>query len=500
MAATSKVENAFRIPRIVMARGTDALPLRSQKASRSNLGSLVAVAVVLFAKGPDLLAGTISGAVRGRLPLASSPYYVSGDLRLPAGDSLLIEPGVELRFSPSSSFVVEGRLIAHGTEQDSIWFTSGAAQGGLPGDWNGIFLSGNATAPISRAVIAYAATGITCAGGAPVLASNTLRKNVNGIDCLDGAAPQIRDSFFIANVNAAIRCIGSAPTIRANLIIGNALGGFESAIVCNAASPAILLNLIYANGNSGIDCANGAAPHIYQNTVAVNDFGITISDANPVLHNNLITGSATGISCENASPEIRFNDVFGNTQSDFFNCPPAVGVPVTVNFNNDSCDVFANICADPLYTDPASGDFRLGERSPCIDAGNPANPASVVYYGARPDVGYHEFSESTLSVELSHFILPQQHKLRQNHPNPFNPSTTIAYEITGAEETPVRLLIYNTTGQVIRELVNMRQSPGGYQIVWAADDDANKPVAAGLYFYRLEVGDEILARRMILVR
>lgn len=550
--------------------------------SRTGSRALLTLAFVL--SGTTLLAGNITGAVRGRLSLAASPYFVTGDLRVQPGDSLVIEPGVEMRFGASSSFIVEGVLIAHGTEQDSIRFTSNAPQGGAPGDWNGIFLYRDGESPIQRAVVSYAATGITCDGSAPVIEFNDVRKNVNGIDCLNGATPQIRYNQLAYNVNAAIRCSASAPMIQANLIRHNALSGFESAVVCNGANPTIQLNLIYANGNSGIDCANGAAPLIYQNTLAGNNFGITISDSDPVLHNNLITGSITGISCENAAPQVRFNNVVGNLDRDFLNCPPGVGERTTVNFNNDSCDVFANISFDPFYVNPAEGDFRIGEDSPCVDAGNPANPADFVFSGARPDIGFHEFDGGTLSVEFSYFLwrngelvwetasetnnlgfeiqraihsgsqfvviafvpgnsttasprtyhyrdevnsgiyyyrlkqidtdgssrlsavlrvdyaMPRQHTLGQNYPNPFNPSTTIAYEISGAVEMPVRLLIYNGLGQVIRELINTRQLPGRHQVAWAADDALGRPVTSGVYFYRLEINDEIQARQMILVR
>lgn len=78
-------------------------------------------------------------------------------------------------------------------------------------------------------------------------------------------------------------------------------------------------------------------------------------------------------------------------------------------------------------------------------------------------------------------------KLSQNYPNPFNPSTTISYDIKGAQN--VTLKIYNTLGQEVKTLVNTRQNAGNYKVQWDGKDNAGKSVASGVYIYRLEAGD-----------
>jgi hypothetical protein len=82
------------------------------------------------------------------------------------------------------------------------------------------------------------------------------------------------------------------------------------------------------------------------------------------------------------------------------------------------------------------------------------------------------------SVAENKADIPAVFSLRQNFPNPFNPSTTIYYGLPS--RSTVRLVIYNVLGQIVSELVNSEQSAGWNQTVWNAN------AASGLYFYRLE--------------
>ena len=79
---------------------------------------------------------------------------------------------------------------------------------------------------------------------------------------------------------------------------------------------------------------------------------------------------------------------------------------------------------------------------------------------------------------------PMEFALHQNFPNPFNPDTTIKYQL--AESADVTLQIYNVLGQVVRTLVAAEsQVPGRYQIRWNGMDDRGVPVSSGVYFYHL---------------
>ena len=87
--------------------------------------------------------------------------------------------------------------------------------------------------------------------------------------------------------------------------------------------------------------------------------------------------------------------------------------------------------------------------------------------------------------------------LQPNYPNPFNPSTTIPYQLT--ESVEVELTIFDMLGRKVRTLASGRQAAGAYQVEWDGRDDAGWVVAGGAYFYRLHFGDYAQVRRLMLL-
>jgi len=75
--------------------------------------------------------------------------------------------------------------------------------------------------------------------------------------------------------------------------------------------------------------------------------------------------------------------------------------------------------------------------------------------------------------------IPSLFKLDQNYPNPFNPATTIRYSLPG--NCRVKLSVYNSLGQLIKELVNGEKSAGSYEVQF----DGSK-LASGVYFYSIK--------------
>jgi hypothetical protein len=88
--------------------------------------------------------------------------------------------------------------------------------------------------------------------------------------------------------------------------------------------------------------------------------------------------------------------------------------------------------------------------------------------------------------------------LLPNAPNPFNPLTSIRYEV--GTTAPVRLAIYNIHGQVVRRLVDGPRSPGCYTAVWDGRADTGESVASGVYLCRLQVGSFGDAKKMVLAK
>ena len=104
-------------------------------------------------------------------------------------------------------------------------------------------------------------------------------------------------------------------------------------------------------------------------------------------------------------------------------------------------------------------------------------------------------TQGALSVEST----PTEFALLQNFPNPFNPETTIGYNL--AEGGDVSLRIYNIVGQVVRTLVNERQSAGRYQVRWSGSDDRGVAVSSGIYFYQVSAAGKFQdVKRLMLLK
>jgi hypothetical protein len=91
-------------------------------------------------------------------------------------------------------------------------------------------------------------------------------------------------------------------------------------------------------------------------------------------------------------------------------------------------------------------------------------------------------------------------QLRQNHPNPFNPTTRIVYDVPQGPPTLVSIAIYDVAGSHVRTLVHEARLPGRHVATWDARDDRGGAVASGIYFYRMVAGEFVATRKMLLLR
>ncbi len=95
-------------------------------------------------------------------------------------------------------------------------------------------------------------------------------------------------------------------------------------------------------------------------------------------------------------------------------------------------------------------------------------------------------------------IAPEEFVLDQNHPNPFNPETTIRYQLDMPAE--VSLAVYSIDGHQVRTLVNRHHPTGAYTVTWKGRDNSGRRVASGVYLYRLQAGERVLTRRMMMIK
>ncbi len=89
-------------------------------------------------------------------------------------------------------------------------------------------------------------------------------------------------------------------------------------------------------------------------------------------------------------------------------------------------------------------------------------------------------------------------RLNSNYPNPFNPSTTISFDL--AQPGQAKLCVYNVKGQLVKTLANSNLNPGAHRIVWDGRDEGSREVSSGVYFYRLETKDYTSTRKMLMLK
>lgn len=294
-------------------------------------------------------------------------------------------------------------------------------------------------------------------------------------------------------------------------VLGNWIGGNKHGILIYGSSHIALRNnliglnkihdeiLELGNEGSGITFTEGAHDNlITENFIRFNHTGIWIYGIDTI-HNRVSRNHISG----NWGMGGIVNESGGNLEL----APPVIS---SVSSTSVSGTAIPNATVE-IYTDPENqGLIFQGETS--ADAGGNftwngtiTGPHTNVTAIAIDESGNTSmFSQAAVITHVENrddSNIPKRFSLSQNVPNPFNPQTTIRYEITSAgnQKVKVELHIYNMQGQLIRTLVNEEKSPGVYEAQWNGMDEADMPVAAGIYLYRIFAGEYNNVKKMILI-
>lgn len=127
---------------------------------------------------------------------------------------------------------------------------------------------------------------------------------------------------------------------------------------------------------------------------------------------------------------------------------------------------------------------------------SPTNPS--VMYAATKDGLYRLEGQSVVVNAGESHTNPAGLTLRQNTPNPFNPSTTISFILP--QPGAVNLSVYSITGQKVRTLVSGKLPAGAHSASWDGRDDSGRPVSSGVYLLRLKAGNMTATGRMLLMK
>jgi FlgD Ig-like domain len=188
--------------------------------------------------------------------------------------------------------------------------------------------------------------------------------------------------------------------------------------------------------------------------------------------------------------------------------PATWAVGITPQFftklgNNDGFD---GTGPDSVFTFPAVTSFDWTQYH--IDFQVPTNSATIgmetrihIYSTFTGTVYFDDMTitkTSVTGIKNLNKLIPDKFAVYQNYPNPFNPSTIISYALPTSMK--VKIIVYDMLGQQVKTLVNNFQNSGVHQIVWNGDNNSGEKVASGAYIYRVVAGNNVVTKKMMLLK
>jgi parallel beta-helix repeat protein len=232
----------------------------------------------------------------------NSPLVLTGAVTVKPGATLTIEPGVTVQFLLGSRLVVEGTLIARGTVEQPIRFTSAATKAPSFYDGDGVLFADSSADDrclLEHCVVEHQRVGVTCSAASPTLRRCLFTRNGNvALLATDGAGPRVEDQCrFESNDGVGLRAEKAGFGVRRCLILKNADGGIH---IADNSKGTIEASRICENAKAGIICDNFASPTIQACEIASNlGDGIRCDrSSGPTIQGNVIRGNrGAGVRC-----------------------------------------------------------------------------------------------------------------------------------------------------------------------------------------------------------
>ncbi len=459
----------------------------------------------------------------------SGTVLVNADRTVPSSRTLTISPGTRVRVSNTDrtpggadtqkvELNVQGTLVADGTAANPIKFESWTPT--TTEDWVGFYfdnLSGGGmfdNCRLSRAEYAIESYK-------PLTVTNTTIEDCRfGAVLVEAGNSLIQGCTFSRPGSYGLFQTTGTATVR-NTIIDDAVGT-ACQIQANAslvARNSQFLNSdkgIYVGGNLGVNIdstcvinSNVIGVHCYSagSTPVVKNSTVNSNTSNGILFDNsshgLIQGNTVryntvGIYCKNSSsPTIKVNMIKTNTY----------GVTAATDANpdiGDCCISGFNTIAYSTQKDVQNfNEFEIGAENNCwnVNSGDCLPPANKIYgpvNTSSPICCTTTAGAAAILPEPEPEKAPTATDLVAIVPNPFNPSTTIHYDV--AAQGNVAIAIYDVSGRFVRELVNRSESAGSHSITWEGADSRGAPVASGIYFVKLSAGSVNRTMKMVLLK
>jgi len=400
----------------------------------------------------------ISGELAGNWSPTYGTYTITGNVTVPVGTVLSIEPSTNIVVNNDSKIEVKGRIEAIGSDRGLINFSTDDS-------WQGLrIIDSQEPNLIDKCYFTE------CSESAVYIDNSTV---------------DVLNSTFYENTNTnqqgpAIHVLDANDVLlMGNIIANNFSSVLSGGIVLDNASIEISHNIIVNNEATfagAIGMKNGSDASLINNTIA-NNVGsyacIYLISSYPNVLNTIIIHDGLIFTTFSSNPIVSYSCISG-------------GYSGTGNISDDP--QFMNPTAgDGNAYDGLTADWSLQETSPCIDTGDPSSPLDPD--GTIADMGAYYYNQG-VSIDVP----GNNHEdIISNFPNPAKNSTTIHYSLK--QNSPVNVSIYNIKGQLISTIVNEDKSKGEYSISYNTKD-----LSSGVYFYKLQTEENSEIKKMIVIK
>jgi hypothetical protein len=328
----------------------------------------------------------------------NSPYSIGSDLTIASGATLAIEAGVIIKFASQTKMIVQGNLIASGTEEDSIFFTSLVA-----GEkWENISCD-HANIEFYYCKVTGSKMFIGASGGDNIVVSHCDIKSTargSGEDCI-AVHDAKRVTIEYSTVTGAGGTIAEGikndaidlDNVDSCFVQHNDVSHFsdDAVDIGTGTKYATISNNILSYSNYGTSVGESSTAHFINNFSCFNDGGIEVhTGASVICENNTLYSNTVGIegyhkeygSTPTGGTVVVKNTLFSQTHTSEITSQSSSSV--TISYSLSDKEILPgenNLFDDPLLTDPENGDFSLQPGSPCFNAGEPDGEGNRINIG-----------------------------------------------------------------------------------------------------------------------
>lgn len=350
---------------------------------------------------------------------------------------------------------------------------------------------------------------------------------------VQGGTAHLRHNLVVANSGTGSAGLHLA-AVTAGEVLGNTLDGNDATALVLSSSPVEVTNNIVVNSTStGMTCVGTPPARVDYNLVWNNPDGnyagctpgpgsvsahpgfadTTQANYHLTLHSPAIDAGRTEAGF--ADPDGSRGDLGIYGSHAFVMDQPSYPKNLSATRVNGHAVLHwkrnpeADVASYAVYRDAATGfrpsaaDFVQSVAAPdtTVDLG-PAPAAATYYTLAAVDAsGYSSgfAAEATLGAATDVTLaVPYRLQLFANVPNPFNPTTTIRYEVDRAG--PVTVEVFDLSGRLVQRLLRARQEAGPHGVPWNGSDMQDRRVASGVYVVRLQSGERVLSRKIVALK